>query len=390
MSARDADGREGRRSYACKPQMPEPQLRPAFASSRVGRLDVLTRIRSVKKTRGNDGRIARWYLCAMILVRCSLAGIVLAALLPLTVPGAQAQDYPNRPIRLVVGFTPGGTTDFVARLLSEALRGLLGQNVVVDNRPGANGAIAAEYVAKSDPDGYTLFFTTVGAVAINPALRSNLAYEPRKDFAAVGMAVFNSTMLVVNASMKVNSARELAALARERPGAITIGITGLGAISHLGLELFQAAAGVKFQAVPYRGASQAVTDLIGGQLDGLFGDTPTVMEQVNTGRLKALAATSQDRSDIFPDVPTFVEQGFADTIANQWAGTLAPAGTSPAVIVNLNAAFNAALTNVNVRRKLGQAGVTPSPSTPEEFGRYLEQEIARWSKLIRDKGIKGE
>jgi len=370
--------------------MPEPQLRRAFASSGVGRLDVLTRIRSVKKTRRNDGRIARWYLCVMILVRCSLAGIVLAALLLLTVPGAQAQDYPNRPIRLVVGFTPGGTTDFVARLLSEALRGLLGQNVVVDNRPGANGAIAAEYVAKSDPDGYTLFFTTVGAVAINPALRSNLAYEPRKDFAAVGMAVFNSTMLVVNASMKVNSARELAALARERPGAITIGITGLGAISHLGLELFQAAAGVKFQAVPYRGASQAVTDLIGGQLDGLFGDTPTVMEQVNTGKLKALAATSQDRSDIFPDVPTFVEQGFADTVANQWAGTLAPAGTSPAVIVNLNAAFNAALTNVNVRRKLGQAGVTPSPSTPEEFGRYLEQEIARWSKLIRDKGIKGE
>ncbi|TMK03138.1 MAG: tripartite tricarboxylate transporter substrate binding protein [Alphaproteobacteria bacterium] len=352
MSARDADGREGRRSCACKIQMPEPQLRRAFASSGVGRLDVLTRIRSVKKTRHNDGRIARWYLCAMILVRCSLAGIVLAALLPLTVPGAQAQDYPNRPIRLVVGFTPGGTTDFVARLLSEALRGLLGQNVIVDN--------------------------------------SNLAYEPRKDFAAVGMAVFNSTMLVVNASMKVNSARELAALARERPGAITIGITGLGAISHLGLELFQAAAGVKFQAVPYRGASQAVTDLIGGQLDGLFGDTPTVMEQVNTGKLKALAATSQDRSDIFPDVPTFVEQGFADTVANQWAGTLAPAGTSPAVIVNLNAAFNAALTNVNVRRKLGQAGVTPSPSTPEEFGRYLEQEIARWGKLIRDKGIKGE
>ena len=390
MSARDADGREGRRSCACKIQMPEPQLRRAFASSGVGRLDVLTRIRSVKKTRRNDGRIARWYLCVMILVRCSLAGIVLAALLLLTVPGAQAQDYPNRPIRLVVGFTPGGTTDFVARLLSEALRGLLGQNVIVDNRPGANGAIAAEYVAKSDPDGYTLFFTTVGAVAINPALRSNLAYEPRKDFAPIGMAVFNSTMLVVNASMKVNSARELAALARERPGAITIGITGLGAISHLGLELFQAAAGVKFQAVPYRGASQAVTDLIGGQLDGLFGDTPTVMEQVNTGKLKALAATSQDRSDIFPDVPTFVEQGFADTIANQWAGTLAPAGTSPAVIVNLNAAFNAALTNVNVRRKLGQAGVTPSPSTPEEFGRYLEQEIARWSKLIRDKGIKGE
>jgi tripartite-type tricarboxylate transporter receptor subunit TctC len=304
--------------------------------------------------------------------------------------GAQAQDYPNRPIRLVVAFTAGGTTDFVARLLSEPLRSLLGQSVVVDNRPGANGAIGAEYVAKSEPDGYTLFFTTVGAVAINPALRSNLAYDPVKDFAPVGMAVFNSTMLVVNASMPVNSARELAALARERPGAITIGVTGIGAISHLGLELFQAAAGVKFQAVPYRGAAQAMTDLLGGQLDGLFGDTPTVMQQVKAGKLKALAATSQNRSDIFPDVPTFVEQGFADTVANQWAGILAPAGTPPAVIAKLNAAFNAALSDAEVRRKLAQVGVTPSPSTPEEFARYLKQEIARWGKLIRDKGIKGE
>src|SRR6266508_1532691 len=328
---------------------------------------------------------------AMIVIRYCRATLIGVAVLVLpALRGALAQDYPNRPIRLVVAFTPGGTTDFVARLLSEPLRSLLGQSVVVDNRPGANGAIGAEYVAKSEPDGYTLFFTTVGAVAINPALRSNLPYDPVKDFAPVGMAVFNSTMLVVNASMPVNSARELAALARERPGAITIGVTGIGAVSHLGLELFQAAAGVKFQAVPYRGAAQAMTDLLGGQLDGLFGDTPTVMQQVKAGKLKALAATSQDRSDIFPDVPTFAEQGFADTVANQWAGTLAPAGTAPAVISKLSAAFNAALSDAGVRRKLAQAGVTPSPSTPEEFARYLKQEIARWGKLIRDKGIKGE
>src|SRR5262245_32811452 len=223
-------------------------------------------------------------LAAALAVTGSLSGV------------AQAQDFPSRPIRLVVAFTAGGTTDFVARLLSERLKTLLGQSVIVENRPGANGAIAAEYVAKSEPDGYTLFFTTVGAVAINPAFRSSLPYDPVRDFAPVGMAVFNSTMLVVNAAMQVNSARELAALARERPGAITIGITGLGAISHLGLELYQAAAGVKFQAVPYRGAAQAVTDLIGGQLDGLFGDVPTVIAQVKAGKLKALAATSQERS----------------------------------------------------------------------------------------------
>ena len=326
----------------------------------------------------------------MVIARRALLALIVAALALAAARGADAQDYPSRPIKLLVAFTAGGTTDFVARLLAERLRTLLGQPVIVENRPGANGAIAAEYVAKSDPDGYTLFFTTVGAVAINPALRGNLAYDPIKDFAPVGMAVFNSTMLVVNAAMKINSARELAALAKGRPGAITIGVTGLGAISHLGLELFQAAAGVKFQAVPYRGASQAVTDLMGGQLDGLFGDVPTVMAQVKAGKLKALAATSQERSVIFPDVPTFLEQGFPDTVANQWAGTLAPAGTAPAIIAKLSGAFHAALTDADVRRRLAQAGVTASPSTPEAFALYINQEIARWGKLIREKGIKGE
>jgi tripartite-type tricarboxylate transporter receptor subunit TctC len=302
--------------------------------------------------------------------------------------GAQAQDFPTRPVRLVVAFTPGGTTDFVARLLAERLRALLGQAVIVENKPGANGALAAEYVAKAEPDGTTLFFTTVGAVAINPALRANLPYDPVKDFAPVGMAAFNSTMLVVGASMTVNSARDLAALARTRP--VTIGITGLGSISHLGLELYQAAAGGKFQAVPYRGAAQAVTDLLGGGLDGLFGDVPTVMTQINAGKLKALAATSQNRSEIFPDVPTFIEQGFADTVGNQWAGVLAPALTPPAVIARLSAAQLAALNDTQVRDKLRQAGVTPSPGTPEEFARYLNEEIARWGRLIRAKGIKGE
>jgi tripartite-type tricarboxylate transporter receptor subunit TctC len=323
-------------------------------------------------------------------LRCRLAAFIAAALLVLAAHGAPAQDYPSRPIRLIVAFTAGGTTDFVARLLAAHIRIPLGQTVVVENKPGANGAIAAEYVAKSEGDGYTLFFTTVGAVAINPALRGNLPYDPIRDFAPVGLAVFNSTMLVVNASMPVNSARELAALARERPGTITIGITGRGAISHLGLELFQAAAGVKFQAVPYRGAAQAVTDLLSGRLDGLFGDVPTIISQVRAGKLKALAATSRERSDIFPDVPTFVEQGFADTVADQWAGTLAPALTPETVITKLNAAFNAALTDPEVRGKLADAGVTPSPSSPEEFGGYLKREIARWSGLIRDKGIKDE
>jgi tripartite-type tricarboxylate transporter receptor subunit TctC len=303
---------------------------------------------------------------------------------------AQAQDYPTRPIRLIVAFTAGGTTDFVARLLADRLKTSLRQNVIVENKAGANGAIGAEYVAKAEPDGYTLFFTTVGAVAINPGLRSDLHYDPIRDFAPVGLAAFNSTMLVVSAAMKVNDARELAALARAKPGSITVGITGIGAVSHLGLELFQSAAGIKLTAVPYRGASQAITDILGGTLDGLMGDVPTVLTQIQAGKLKALAATSTRRSDILPDVPTFVEQGFAGTVADQWAGVLAPARTPPAVVGKLNAAMVGALNDPDVRAKLKQSGVTPSPSSPEEFGQYLKDEIARYTRLIREKGIKGE
>jgi len=301
-----------------------------------------------------------------------------------------AQDYPTRPIRLIVAFTAGGTTDFMARLIADKLKSSLGQSVIVENKPGANGAIGADYVAKAEPDGYTLFFTTVGAVAINPGLRHDLPYDPVRDFAPVGMAAFNSTMLVVNAAMPVNSARDLAALARAKPGMVTVGITGIGAVSHLGLELFQSAAAIKLTAVPYRGASRAITDILGGTLDGLMGDVPTVLGQVQAGKLKALAATSTQRSDIFPEVPTFVEQGFAGTVADQWAGVLAPARTPPPVIGKLSAALVAALNDPDVRARLKQSGVTPSPSSPEQFGQYLKDEIARYTRLIREKGIKGE
>ena len=304
--------------------------------------------------------------------------------------GAQAQDYPTRPVRLIVAFTPGGTTDITARLIADKMHATLGEVVAVENKPGANGAIAAQYVAQSDPDGYTLFFPTVGAVAINPAFRSDLPYDPLKDFAAVGKAAINSPVLVVNADMKVNSARELAEIARKKPGAITIGITGRGAMSDLGLQLFEAAAGIQLQSVPYRGAAQAITDILAGHLDGLVGDVPTVMAQVRAGRLKALATTSRERSDIFPNVPTFVEQGFAGTVGDNWAGVLAPAATPAPVIAKFNAAMVAALNGADLRERLRDSGTTPAPSSPEQFGIYLREEIARWRTVIREKGLKGE
>jgi tripartite-type tricarboxylate transporter receptor subunit TctC len=301
-------------------------------------------------------------------------------------PVAQAQDYPNRPLRLVVAFTAGGTTDFVARLLADKMKATLGQSVIVENKPGANGAIGAEYVARSDPDGYTLFFTTVGAVAINPAFRKDLTYDPVADFAPIGMAVKNSTMVVVRANLEAQSAKELVALVKQRP--VTVGVTGIGSISHLGLELFQSAAGIKFQHVPYRGAAHAITDLIGSQLDGIVADVPTVLTQIRAGKIKALGATSLERSDVLPDVPTLVEQGFPDTIADQWAAVLAPAKTPAPIVAKLNAAMLAALNDPDMRAKLAQSGVTPAPSSPDQFARYLKDEIERWTKVIREKGIK--
>jgi tripartite-type tricarboxylate transporter receptor subunit TctC len=317
--------------------------------------------------------------------------IALTAGLALAVPVsvAQAQDYPARPIRLVVGFTAGGTTDFMARLLANKLRGPLGQTVVVENKTGANGSIGAEFVAKSEPDGYTLYFTTAGVAVVYPHLRP-ASYDTLRDFAPISLVAFNSTMLVVNASMPVNSAVELAALARENPGKITLAITALGSVSHLGLVLYQSAAGVKFQQVPYRGAAQAMTDLLGGTLNGLFGDVPTVIAHIKAGRIKPLAATSKLRSDAFPDVPTFVEQGFADTVADQWAGVLAPARTPAAIVARLNAGIVAVMSDPEVRAKLAQNGVVPAANSPEAFGQYLRDEYARWGRIIREKGIKSD
>jgi tripartite-type tricarboxylate transporter receptor subunit TctC len=303
---------------------------------------------------------------------------------------AYAGDYPTRPVRLIVAFAPGGATDVTARLIADKMHDTLGQVVAIENKPGANGAIAAQYVAQAEPDGYTLFFTTVGAAAVNPAFHSDLSYNPLKDFTPVGKAAINSPVLVVSPAMNVNSAHDLAALARAKPGAITIGITGRGAMSDLALQLFEATAGVQLQSVPYRGAAPAITDILAAHLDGMVGDVPTVMGQVRAGTLKALAAASQARSDIFPDVPTFAEDGFPGIICDNWAGVLAPAGTPQPVIARFNAALVAALNDPGLRARLHESGTTPSPSSPEEFGAYLGAEISRWNTVTKEKGLTGE
>jgi tripartite-type tricarboxylate transporter receptor subunit TctC len=323
--------------------------------------------------------------------RFAVVALTLAmTLLVIFAPSAYAQDYPTRPVRLIVAFTAGGTADRTARLIAAKMESTLGQAVAVENKPGGNGAVAAQYVAQADPDGYTLLFTTAGAIAISPAFHSDLNYDPVKDFAPVGEAAINSPVLVVNAGMKVNSARELAELARKKPGAITIGITGRGAMSDLALQLFEADAGIQLQSVPYRGATQAITDVLGGRLDGLVGDIPTVMGQVRAGKLKALATSSKERSNIFSDVPTFVQQGFAGVVGDNWAGVLAPAATPAPVIAKFNAAMVAALKDPGLRAQLRESGTTPAPSSPQQFDAYMREEIARWRAVIRDKGLTGE
>jgi tripartite-type tricarboxylate transporter receptor subunit TctC len=303
---------------------------------------------------------------------------------------AAAQDYPNRPIRMVVAFAAGGTTDFVARLIADKAKGALGQNVVVENKPGANGAIGADYVAKSEPDGYTLFFSTAGAITINPSMRSDLPYDPVKDFAAVAPIARNTVLFAAGPALKVDTAPEMLALARAKPGAITVAITGVGAISHLAIELLQHAAGIKLQYVPYRGAGQAISDFIGGQVNAMSAEVPVLMPQLKTGKAKVLAVAAQNRSDVLPDVPTFAELGFADVVADNWSGVLAPARTPPAVIARLNAALNAAVRAPETRAKLADNGVSATGGAPEDLVALIAAETTRWRKVVKEIGVKAQ
>jgi tripartite-type tricarboxylate transporter receptor subunit TctC len=322
-------------------------------------------------------------------------------LLPLLITGlaawpwsaaAQERDleYPSRPIRMIVAFAPGGTTDYVARLVADRIKGTLGHTVIVENKPGANGAIGADYVAKSEPDGYTLFFSTAGALTINPSLRPDLPYDPVKDFAPVAPVVRNTVLFAAGPALKAETARDVLALAKARPGGVTVAITGVGAISHLGVELLQRAAGVRLQYVPYRGAGQAISDVIGGQVSAMSGDLPSLVPQLRAGKLRPLAVTSTSRSDVLPDTPAWVELGYGDVVADNWSAVVAPARTQPAVVAKLNAAFNAAVNDPDVRARFADTGVSATGGSPEDLAALIAEETARWRKVVRELGINAQ
>jgi len=317
-----------------------------------------------------------------------LAKFAAALLLLLATTPVPAQDFPSRPIRIVIAFPPGGPTDFVGRLLADKLKDQLGQTIIIENKPGANGAIGADFVAKAEPDGHTLFLTTVGAVAITPSMRSDLPYDTLRDFAPITLVVRNTTVLVVKSDHPAGSAKELAAMAKDKPGAIPFASTGVGSTTHLALELFQTSGNVKFLHVPYRGAAPALTDLLGGQVQAFFADAPVLMPHLQGGRLKALGAASGQRNPKLPDVPTLAEAGFPDTQSDNWYGLLAPAKTPLAVIARLNAATVAAINDPGVHEKLIQSGAIPAPMSPAQFGQLLKDELARWGRVVREKGIK--
>ncbi len=301
---------------------------------------------------------------------------------------AVAQDYPNHVIKMVIAFPPGGPTDFVGRLLADKLKDLLGQSVIIENKPGAAGAIGAEAVARAAPDGYTLFLTTSGAVAITPYLQADAHYDPVRDFAPITHVVNVTTTLVVRPELGASSAKDIVAMAKAKPATIPFASTGIGSPPHIALELLQSAADVKLVHVPYRGAAPAITDLLGGQVTAMFADAPVLLPHIQSGKLRAIGVASAARNAMLPDVPTLGEQGYADTVVDNWYGLLAPANTPPAIIAKLNQAVRTALTDPVLRDKLVKLGAVPVGSSPEEFAKFLKEEFDRMGRVIRAHGIK--
>jgi tripartite-type tricarboxylate transporter receptor subunit TctC len=315
--------------------------------------------------------------------------LVCAALAAAGAPAALAQDnYPTRPVRVVIAFPPGGPTDFVGRLVTDKMSAELGQRVYIENKPGAAGAVGADSIAKADPDGYSLFLTTSGAITIVPHIQASVPYDPLRDFAPVALVTKVTEMLVVTPKLGIKTVKELIALAKEKPGAVSFASTGVGSPPHLAQELLDVSADVKFLHVPYRGAAPALTDLLGGQVQVLAADLPVLIAQIQAGTLIPIGAAADKRDALLPDVPTLAEQGYPNTEASNWYALLAPAKTPPAVIAKLNKAVNDALNDPEVHDKLVKAGATPVGGTPEALGAFMKSEYEKWGKVVAERGIK--
>jgi tripartite-type tricarboxylate transporter receptor subunit TctC len=307
------------------------------------------------------------------------SAVALAAALATGV--VRADDYPSRPIRLVVPYAAGGGADSVARIVAKRVGETIGQAIVIENRGGAGSIIGTELVNKSAPDGYTLLLGQSGPISINPAVYKNLPYDPLKDFAPVAMTTAYPYIMVVSPALGVKTLQQFVALAASKPGALNYGTTGVGAANHLVTELFDSRAGIRMTHIPYRGTALAVTDLIAGQVQMVFADPISALPQVKAGTLLALAVTSRERSPVAPDVPTISESGYPGFDAIGWHGILAPANTPPAIINKLNREIVAALKDPETRTLLEQQAMQTVGNSPQAFASFIKQDIAIWKQV---------
>jgi tripartite-type tricarboxylate transporter receptor subunit TctC len=304
-----------------------------------------------------------------------------------TVTTASAQQYPTKPIRMVVPLAAGGPGDVLTRALAQKLAEQTGQSVIVDNRPGANTNVGTEFVAKAAPDGYTLLVSG-NPLTTNPALYATLAYDPIRDFAPVTLFGLTPLLLVVHPSLPVNNTRELIALARSKPGQLHYGSAGNGSALHLAGEMLNTGAQIKLQHVPYKGVTNAFSDLLGGQISIMFPGAPIALPQVKAGKLRALGVTSAKRSAALPDLPPLQEAGLPGYDVSVWYGVLAPAGTPAAVIARLHAELTKIIQLADIRERWASLGAEPLQSTPAEFAAFLKADVVKWAKVVRAAGVK--
>jgi len=310
-------------------------------------------------------------------------GLCLCAI---TLSSARAADYPNRPVHIIVGLTAGSGVDIMARLVGQKLAESMGQPFIVENRPGAGSNIATRYAAAAEPDGYTIFVSTI-ANAINATLYKNLPFDTLKDFSPVILAATSPNILIVNPAVPAKSVAELIALAKAKPGKLTVGSSGIGTAPQMTAVLFRHRAGINVVDIPFKGGPEATSALLGGQIDYLFAIASTALPHIKAGRLRALGITSRQRSPLLPDVPTIAESGLPGFESVTWFGFEVPKGTPPAVIDRLNKEIGKALAMPDVKDKLAVQGIYVEGGTPEQFGRYMRDEFAKWGTLVKETGL---
>jgi len=321
------------------------------------------------------------------LVRALGALVVISA--SASSASAQTQGWPNRPIRMIVPYTPGGYTDMMARLVSEKVAASLGQSIVIENKPGANAAIGTDTVAKAAPDGYT-FGTVIAAHSVNPSLKANLPYNTEKDFTYVSLMSVAPLIIVATPSLPAKNMQEFIALAKAKPGQLNFASSGIGSAAHLTMEMLKSREGINLQHVPYKGTAGALQDLVGGQINVMFDIIGPLMEQVRAGNAKALGVAAKERVPAAGDTPTLIEQGVKDFASGTWAGIIAPAGVPKEIVDRMALEAKKALADPELKKKLEQQGIVAMGTTPEEFKAFVGEEIARWKQVITAADIKVE